>query len=155
MEFIFDNKPENYGSIIVGLSQDCGDSTVQLPDCLWVQMMCFANRCVLITVASFVSCCHRYKSSSYGNRTQMMQRSADHALHQRQQDANDAVVSKTRHSHPQTIQKLCSRIPTISGYRPTVMLYYVHQTLFFPHPHTKERKGLATQDYMLISGVEK
>ena len=25
--------------------------------------------------------------------------------------------------------------------RPTTMLYYVHQTLFFPRPHTKERKG--------------
>ena len=24
---------------------------------------------------------------------------------------------------------------------PSTMLYYVHQTLFFPHPHTKERKG--------------
>ena len=24
---------------------------------------------------------------------------------------------------------------------PTTMLYYVHQTLFFPRPHTKERKG--------------
>ena len=23
---------------------------------------------------------------------------------------------------------------------PTTMLYYVHQTLFFPRPHTKERK---------------
>ena len=23
---------------------------------------------------------------------------------------------------------------------PTRMLYYVHQILFFPHPHTKERK---------------
>ena len=25
--------------------------------------------------------------------------------------------------------------------RPMMMLYYVHQTLFFPRPHTKERKG--------------
>ena len=24
---------------------------------------------------------------------------------------------------------------------PTTMLCYVHQTLFFPRPHTKERKG--------------
>ena len=24
---------------------------------------------------------------------------------------------------------------------PTMMLYYVHQALFFPRPHTKERKG--------------
>ena len=24
---------------------------------------------------------------------------------------------------------------------PTTMLYYVHQTLFFSRPHTKERKG--------------
>ena len=29
---------------------------------------------------------------------------------------------------------------------PTTMLYYVHQTLFFPAPTQKKDKGLATQD---------
>ena len=29
---------------------------------------------------------------------------------------------------------------------PTTMLYYVHQTLFFPAPKQKNEKGLATRD---------
>ena len=29
---------------------------------------------------------------------------------------------------------------------PTTMLYYVHQTLFFPTPTQKKEKGLATRD---------
>ena len=32
---------------------------------------------------------------------------------------------------------------------PTTMLYYVHQTLFFPAPTQKKEKGLATRDYIL------
>ena len=30
---------------------------------------------------------------------------------------------------------------------PTMMLYYVHQTLFFPAPTQKKEKGLAMRDY--------
>ena len=30
--------------------------------------------------------------------------------------------------------------------RPTMMLYYVHQTLFFHEPTQKKEKGLATRD---------
>ena len=31
--------------------------------------------------------------------------------------------------------------------RPTTMLYYVHQTIFFPALTQKKEKGLATRDY--------
>ena len=37
--------------------------------------------------------------------------------------------------------KQCAVESPQSRDRPTTMLYYVHQTLFFPRPHTKERKG--------------
>ena len=34
--------------------------------------------------------------------------------------------------------------------RPTAMLYYVHQTLFFPAPTQNKEKGLAMRDYTLL-----
>ena len=67
-----------------------------------------------------MSCYHRYFRSSYGNRMQIL---ANHVIRANQQSGSCAVES------PQSRDS------------PTMMLYYVHQTLFFPRPHTKERKG--------------
>ena len=52
-----------------------------------------------------------------------MQILANHVIHANQQSGSCAVES------PQSQDS------------PTTMLYYVHQTLFFPRPHTKEGKG--------------
>ena len=53
----------------------------------------------------------------------MMQILANHVIRVNQQSGSCAVES------PQSRDS------------PTTMLYYVHQTLFFPRPHIKERKG--------------
>ena len=42
------------------------------------------------------------------------------------------------HTHKQS--RSCTVESPQSRDRPTMMIYYLHQTLFFPHPHTKERK---------------
>ena len=58
----------------------------------------------------------------------MMQRLTKHVIRTHKQSGSCAVES------PQ------------SWDRPTTMLYYVHQTLFFPRPTQKKEKGLAMQD---------
>ena len=63
----------------------------------------------------------------------MMQILANHVIRANQQSGSCAVES------PQSPDS------------PTTMLYYVHQTLFFPCPHTKERKesGYTRLDYYI------
>ena len=66
---------------------------------------------------------HSYCFYICGNRMQVVQWLAKHVICTHKQSGSCTV------EFPQ------------SWDRPMTMLYYVHQTLFFPHPHTKERKG--------------
>ena len=57
-----------------------------------------------------------------------MQILANHVIHANQQSGSYTVESPQSWDSPKT------------------MLYYVHQTLFFPAPTQKKEKGLATRD---------
>ena len=73
------------------------------------------------------------RNSGIANRMQMTHILANYVIRANQQSGSCAVES------PQ------------SRDNPTTMLYYVHQTLFFPRPHTKEGKesGYARLKVML------